>query len=171
MEWILKIDDGICILDDFSKSIKIIKDEISDYFNNEQVYYDRIPFFFGALEFELYDNETIKDEDIVIFERIKMLISRLFDNISFINHDYIFEYKDEYKYDFKIIKNNDEIILDLNLINDSYNCYLKTNMFNLNESKEYYFYAKEVVVTRSKDDKYNLGDVISINIDLKKNET
>ena len=99
-----------------------------------------------------------------------MLISRLFDNISFINHDYLFEYKDEYKNNFKIIKNNDEIILDLNLVNDSYNCYLKTNMFNLNESKEYYFYAKEVVVASSKDDKYNLGDVISINIDLKKNE-
>lgn len=42
-------------------------------------------------------------------------------------------------------------------------------MFNLNESKEYYFYAKEVAA-RSKDDKYNLGDVIIINIDLKKNE-
>ena len=54
-------------------------------------------------------------------------------------------------------------------IDDSYNCNLKTNMFNLKESKEYYSYAKEVAAS-SKDDIYNLDDVISINIDLKKNE-
>jgi len=170
MEWILKIDDGICILNDFNKAINIIKDEMLDYFNNEQVYSDRVPFFVGALECELYDEEIIKDEDIVAFGRIKMLLNRLFKNINFINHNYIFEYIDEYKYDFKIIKNNDDIILDLNLINDCYNCYLKTNMFNLNESKELYFYAKEVVVTKLKDDKYNLGDEISININLKKKD-
>ena len=55
-------------------------------------------------------------------------------------------------------------------IDDSYNCNLKTNMFHLNESKEYYFYAKEAVAASSKDDIYNLEDVISININLKKNE-
>ena len=55
-------------------------------------------------------------------------------------------------------------------IDDNYNCNLKTNMFHLNESKDYYFYAKEAVAASSKDDIYNLDDVISINIDLKKNE-
>ena len=169
MEWILKIDDGKCILDDFNKAIKIIKEELYEYFNNEEVYYDRIPFFVGSLECELYDNESIKDEDIITFERIKMLLQRLFENIKFINHDYVFKYKDEYSYDLKIIKSNDEIILDLNLVTEEYNCYLKTNMFNLNELNNYYFYAKEVIVTKLKEDKFNLGDVISINIDLYKN--
>jgi hypothetical protein len=55
-------------------------------------------------------------------------------------------------------------------IDDNYNSYLKTNIFNLNESKKDYFYAKEAVAASSKDDIYNLDDVISINIDLKKNE-
>ena len=63
-----------------------------------ECYYNRMPFSVGVLEGSLYEDNSIKDEQIVLFERISMLLNRLIQKeepikaLDYIKHSYSLHY-------------------------------------------------------------------------------
>lgn len=177
MPYELKINDGVTEIEDFERAIDIINDELIAHFDdNKQCYYNRMPFSVGVLESSFYDDNSITDEQIVIFGRISMLLNRLIQieepikAFDYIKHSYSFHYEDDYIYDLNIIKNKDEIILKLIVDQEDYKDILETNMFSVNKNKSYYFKSIQRVVAYSPGDKLPLGIVVSLDITLTKND-
>ncbi len=172
-KWELKINEGFRIIDSFEDAIEIIIDELIDYFDIDQCFYNRMPFSIGVLESQLYEENKITDEQIVVFERIKMLLNRIFLKediaaLDYIKHDYSMHYEDEYIYDLNIIRKEDEIILSTKVECKEYIDYLETNMFTFDSNKEYYFRSCQRVVTYSDGDRFPLGYEAKLDILLKK---
>ena len=64
----LRIDDGICTVDSLNEAIDIINDELMDHFDHyDQCYNNRMPFSVGVLEGSLYDENSITDDEIILF--------------------------------------------------------------------------------------------------------
>ena len=176
-KWILKINDKIKYYDNFYDAVDLISSVIYEHFEKyEQCYYDRVPFSVGVLEGALYDNNSITDEQIVVFQRISMLLNRLleineFDFASkYIKRDYSLHFEDDNIYDLNITKNGDEIILKTVVDNMGYVDILETNMFDLKSSKKYYFMSQQKINAYSPGDKFPLGFDVYLNIKLKKEE-
>ncbi len=168
----LKINDGVCVVDDLEKAMIIINSELFELFSNDQCFSERLPFSVGVLEYKLYSNDEITDDEIALFGRIKMLLNRICDNESkspteYIKHNYIMHYEDEYIYDLKILSGSDNVLLDLNVDSYSFTDYLRTNMFKIEEGKSYYFESKQTVVVKSENDRYELGEEIEFSIYLR----
>ena len=173
----LRIDDGICTVDSLNEAISIINDELMDHFDNyDQCFHNRMPFSVGVLESSLYDNNSITDDEIILFGRISMLLNRIIQidepipALEYIKHDYRYHLEDECIYDLNIIKKEDEIILSLVVDHEDYKDILETNMFSLNENKSYYFKSIQNVIIYSPGDKLPLGAKVSIDIALTKKE-
>lgn len=177
MAYELKIDDGVTEIEDLHQAIDIINDELIAHFDeNKQCYYNRMPFSVGVLEGSLYEDNSITDEQIVLFERISMLLNRLIQKeepikaLDYIKHSYLFHYEDENIYDLNIIKNEDEIVLKLIVDQEDYKDILETNMFSINKNKSYYFKSIQRVVAYSPGDKLPLGAVVCLEITLTKKD-
>lgn len=166
-KWQLQMDEGISYFSDFEEMIEVIDDELYDHFNhNTQSYYNRVPFSVGVLESSLYDESTITDEQIVIFQRIEMLLGVIcqLQSINYIKHDYSLHYEDDYTYDLNINKKDNDILLSLKVDCGSYIDLLETNMFNMDKNKEYYFKSRQTVVIKSPEDPLPLGTKIGLDI-------
>lgn len=169
------MNDEIIVYDNFYDSLDLISNVLLEHFEkNKQCYYDRIPFSIGALEGALYDDNSITDNQILVFQRIRMLLNRLleineFDFASkYIKRDYTLHFEDDNIYDLNIIKKEDEIILKTFVDHKDYVDIFETNMFDLISSKEYYFISKQKINAYSPGDKFPLGFDIYLNITLKK---
>ena len=176
-KWILKINDKTKYYDNFYDAVDLIRNVLYEHFDKyKQCYYDRVPFSVGVLEGALYDDNSITDEQIVVFQRISMLLNRLleineFDFASkYIKRDYSLHFEDDYIYDLNIIKKEDEIILKTVVDLKDYIDILETNMFDLISSKEYYFISQQKINTYSPGDRFPLGFDIYLNMTLKKEE-
>ena len=172
-KWELKINEGFRIIDSFEDAVDIIKDELNEYFDIDQCFYNRMPFSIGVLESQLYEENRITDEQIVVFERIQMLLNRIFIKediaaLDYIKRDYSMHYEDDYIYDLNIIKKEDEIILSTKVDCKEYIDYLETNMFTLDSNKEYYFRSNQKVAVSSPDDRFSLDFIAELDILLKK---
>jgi len=172
-KWELKINEGFRIIDSFEDAVDIIKDELNEYFDIDQCFYNRMPFSVGVLESQLYDENKITDEQIIVFERIQMLLNRIFIKediaaLDYIKHDYSMHYEDDYIYDLNIIKKEDEIILSTKVDCKEYIDYLETNMFTFDSNKEYYFRSNQKVAVSSPDDRFSLDFIAELDILLKK---
>lgn len=175
MKYELRIDDGVCDIYDIKDAIEIINDVLDEHFNIRQIYlnYYGIPFSAAVLEGILHDESTITDEQIVFFERAKMLLSRLIygsdkSPLEYIKKDYYLYYEDEegYIYDFKIYKENEEIVIELKVDRCGDIDYLKTNMFEIKEGKNYYFKSTQEITTKSEDEPLELGTIVDLDIAL-----
>ena len=172
-KWELIINDGFRIIDSFEDAIEIITDELIEYFDIDQCFYNRMPFSIGVLESQLYEENKITDEQIVVFERIQMLLNRIFlkdkiNALDYIKHDYSMHYEDDYIYDLDIIKKEDEIILSTKVDCKEYIDYLETNMFTFDSNKVYYFRSNQKVAVSSPDDRFSLDFIAELDISLKK---
>ena len=129
-----------------------------------------MPFSIGVLESQLYEENRITDEQIVVFERMKTIMDRiLYSNaLEFIKHNYSMHYEDEYIYDLNILRKEDEIVASMIVDCKEYIDYLETNMFTLDSNKEYYFKSRQRVVTYSDGDRFPLGYEAKLDISLKK---
>lgn len=162
----LQIDDGEAIIDDFNNAVKIISDEIDEHFNNyNQCYHDRVPFLIGALESELYDNETITEEQKRIFKKIQLLLNSICKKVISIGTS-LLRIENDYTYELFIEVTNDDITLSLKVQYDNILSLLETNMFNMDKYGKYYFRTYQEVVIKSAGDKLKLGDVVKLNIEL-----
>lgn len=153
----------------FLNSIKDVMYEYSQIFGSG---IPGIPFTFEKEYLYCYE-ENITDEEIIFWERLKIL----FDSLTYYDRRFIipknYEYKkyneeNEVSYDLKIIKENQEIKIDLK---DSDNNKFKTNAFNIDDSRDYYFrFIQDVIIKNNKNPKdiYPLGTIIICNINLKK---
>lgn len=173
MAYELKINDGVTEIEDFDRAIDIINEELISHFDdNKQCYYNRMPFSVGVLEGSLYEDNSITDEQIVLFERISMLLNRLIQKeepikaLDYIKHSYSFHYEDENIYDLNIIKNEDEIVLKLIVDQQEYKDILETNMFSVTPNMQYYFKSIQTVVAYSPGDRLRLGTIVSLEITL-----
>ena len=167
----LKINDGITYMSDFNEVIRIINDELNEYFSNKQCFKDRMPFYLGVYEFSLYEDEKMTDDKLTVLNKIRLLLNEIgtTNKIDFIDKDYTIECCDEDYNLFAEIRNNiNEIKLSLIDFSDGT---LITNMFNMNPNMElgytYYFDSWEMVTIRMRDEKLNLGDVIRLSILVK----
>ena len=172
-KWELKINEGFRIIDRFEDAVGIIKDELNEYFDIDQCFCNRMPFSVGVLESQLYDENKITDEQIIVFERIQMLLNRIFIKediaaLNYIKHDYSMHYEDDYIYDLNIIRKEDEIILSTKVDCKEYIDYLETNMFTFDSNKEYYFRSNQKVAVSSPDDRFSLDFIAELDILLKK---
>ena len=136
MKYELRINDGVCFIEDLNKANEIINEELYEQFSIRQCYYERVPFSVGVLEDTLYSNGEITDEQIVIFSRIRMLLNYIGSNdckssLEYIKRNYSMHYEDEYVYDFEINKVNKEVTLELKVDCGDFIDYLKTNMFDI----------------------------------------
>lgn len=173
MKYELIINDIPYHYDNLNDDCKKISDELYNHFNIKQCYNMRMPFSAGVLEYELYDNNTITDEQIVVFQRIYMLLNRLAvpnESFEFIKHNYNLHYEDDYSYDFNIIKEDDDVILKITVDCIDHIDILETNMFNMNNNSNYYFKSIQTVVFKSKEDTLELGDIIKLEMILKNEE-
>lgn len=167
----LKIDNKIIGVFPFSvakeKALDIIRKHILD---ENQAYQYALPFSAGANMNYMYDERFVSDEEIVIFERIRMLLQDLISTFDSINKpmDYIKKsYEchrsfDGINYDFYLLRKHNEIILSLSTDDD----YLQTNMFNMEEGGKYYFKSRQEIVIRDENDKRALGEIVRKNIFL-----
>ena len=172
-KWELKINEGFRIIDSFEDAVGIIKNELNEYFDIDQCFNNRMPFSIGVLESQLYEENKITDEQIIVFERIQMLLNRIFIKediaaLDYIKHDYSMHYEDDYIYDLNIIRKEDEIIVSTKVDCKEYIDYLETNMFTFDSNKEYYFRSNQKVAVSSPDDRFSLDFIAELDISLKK---
>ena len=160
----VKVNNEIEEFNNFEDALNKARDVILDHMEEEsQCYWDYIPFSAGSYMSSLYDDLSITDEEIVIFEKIHLVKEHLFDD-----NDKIFRYiKNNINYNkneasFSIIKENDDLILIIKSDNDC----LITNMFYMRENHNYYFKSKQEVVVKSPDDVRELGEIVVINVEL-----
>ena len=167
----LKINDGITYISDFNEVMRIINDELNEYFNNEQCFKDRMPFYLGVYEFSLINDDKMTDDKSIVFDKIRLLLNEIgtTNKIDFIDKDYTVECSDDDYNLFAEIRNNiNEIKLSLIDFSDGT---LITNMFNMNPNMEigytYYFNSWERVTIKMEDERLNLDDVIRLSILVK----
>lgn len=149
------------------KALDVIYNHITD---ENQAFLYEMPFSAGANMNYMYDERIISDEELVIFERIRMLLQDLITNdskknikIDYINKSYECHSKlQDFKFDFYITKKITEIILELNSDDD----YLYTNMFNMIEGNEYYFNSRQEIVVKDSNSKRELGEIVKLEIAL-----
>jgi hypothetical protein len=160
----LKINYEIEEFNNFKDVLNKARDTILNHMEEEtQCYWNYLPFSAGAYMSSLYDDLSITDEEIVIFEKIHLVKERLFfDNDSIIRYikNNINYYKNEAS--FSIIKQDDDLILMIKKDNDC----LITNMFYMRENHNYYFKSKQEVVVKFPDDFRELGEIVVINVEL-----
>ena len=169
--YLLVIDNMIIGTFSFSaakeKALKIIHDHI---LNEAQAYAYELPFSVGSGMSYMYDERILSDEEIIIFERIRMLIQDLISFSDSINKpiDYIKKsYEchrslDGVNYDIHILRKHNEIILSVSSDDD----YFQTNMFNMEEVRKYYFKSRQEIVVIDEKSKRALGEIVKINIFL-----
>ncbi len=131
-----------------------------------------IPFSYSR-EWAYCSDNDITDEEIVFWERLRMLFDSLacpwIDNKVLKSYQYR-KYNEEAERlnDLKIIKENDETLIDLK---DSDNNSFRTNAFDITDEHNYYFkFREEIIIRDNKNPKhiYPLGTIIICNINLKK---
>ena len=159
--------DTSIIFGDFSEAVKKIQNIIYNHtFSESQCYHDGIPFSVGSFIYSLVSDRLASDYDIIVFERIRMLLEDLYRtsiyNVDYIKDNYTVHYSDDVEYEFTINKKDDEIILKLESGYD----FLYTNMFNMQPNKKYYYISHQEVATKSKNDKRELGEEVDFSIYL-----
>ncbi len=163
----LTINGLVKYYDNYDNAFNAARDAILDHVKaEEQSYYNFMSFNMGAHINELYDTLRITDEEIILFEKTDIVLSRLFESndtlVKFIKNDYVYE-SDEKEYSIKIIKEEDNgLIISIKSLND----YFITNMFNIRPNHNYYFESKQLITTRSRFDKRNLGEEAYIKVIL-----
>ena len=166
----LKINNEIVGIFSFKEAKEKALEEIHNHITSEnQAFLYDMPFSAGANMNYVYDERLISDEEIVAFERIRMLLQDL---ISIVEKDKTIDYINknyechntitDFEYDFYITNNSSEIILELNSDND----YLYTNMFNMIEGNEYYFNSRQEIVVKDSTSKRELGEIVKLEISL-----
>ena len=166
----LKINNKTLGVFSFKKAKEKALEEIHNHITDEnQAFLYDMPFSAGANMNYMYDERLISDEEIVAFERIRMLLQDL---ISIVEKDKTIDYINknyechntitDFEYDFYITNNSSEIILELNSDED----YLHTNMFNMKEGYEYNFNSKQKIVVKDSTSKRALGDIVKLDISL-----
>lgn len=160
----LKINNEIEEFNNFEDALNKARDVILNHMEEEtQCYWNYLPFSAGSYMSSLYDDLSITDEEIIIFEKIHLILGHLFSK-----DDSIFRYiknnityiKDDVR--FNVIKEDDDFILMIKRDNDC----LITNMFYMRENHNYYFKSKQEVVIMSSDDVRKLGEIVVINVEL-----
>jgi len=167
----LKINNKLIGVFSFAKAKEKALEVIHNHITNEdQAYQYELPFSAGASMNYMYDERIASDEEIIIFERISMLLQDLLFNpdnkpINYINKNYECHNKnDVVNYDFYITNKSNEIILELNSDKD----YLYTNMFNMIDGLDYYFSSRQEVVVKDNGSKRELGEVVELDVVLTK---
>lgn len=166
----LKINNEIIGIFSFKVAKEKALEEIHNHIISEnQAFLYEMPFSARANMNYVYDERLISDEEIVAFERIRMLLQDL---ISIVEKDKTIDYINknyechntitDFEYDFYITNNSSEIILELNSDDD----YLYTNMFNMKEGYEYYFNSKQKIVVKDSTSKRELGEIVKLEISL-----
>ena len=166
----LKINNEIIGIFSFKEAKEKALEEIHNHITDEnQAFLYEMPFSAGANMNYMYDERIISDEEIVIFERIRMLLQDLISivekdkTIDYINKNYeCHNTNTNFKYDFYITNNSSETILELNSDDD----YLYTNMFNMIEGNEYYFNSRQKIVVKDSTSKRELGEIVKLEISL-----
>ncbi len=164
-KYILKINDKTEYFDNFKEGYEKCKDAILNHiFNEQQVYNDVIPFNFGCYFSYLFDNLIVTDHDILVYEKTILLLNHLFDEedriYNFFKSDLYLESEDE-EISLEIVKDEDLITLKLKTEED----YLFTNIFNRKENVNYYFMSKQRVITKSPEEKRELGEIVEIKVE------
>ena len=168
----LKIDNKIIGVFPFETARKKALDVLYNHIINEdQAFTFEMPFSASSNLSYLYDNRFILDEEIVAFERIRMMLQDLISiegtnnrQIDYINKDY--ECHSNLKdliYDCHIIKKQGELVLELN---SDYDDYLYTNMFNMIDGFKYYFSSRQEIVIKELDSKRELGEIVKLDVAL-----
>lgn len=149
------------------KVLNIIKNHILE---EDQAYQYNMPFNLGSNINYMIEERFASDYELIIFERIRMMLNDLIlNNINIRPIDYI---KKDYEchrsfdfvnYDLYIKKNHNEIILEINTDED----HLYTNMFHMIEGNNYYFNSKQEIIIKDKFSKRELGEIVKIDILLK----
>ena len=121
----LKINNKLIGVFSFAKAKEKALEVIHNHITNEdQAYQYELPFSAGASMNYMYDERLASDEEIIIFERISMLLQDLLykpdtKQIDYINKDYECHNKnDVVNYDFYITNKSNQIILEINSDND-----------------------------------------------------
>ncbi len=149
------------------KVLNIIRKHILE---EEQAYQYNMPFNLGSNINYMIEERFASDYELIIFERIRMMLNDLISNdnkikpIDYIKKDYeCHKSYDFINYDLYIKRNHNEIILNINTDND----YLYTNMFHMIEGNNYYFNSKQEIIIKDKFSKRELGEIVKISILLK----
>ena len=146
--------------------------------NNGSTVYDidLIPSSLGAFFSYKFDNRSITDEEIVLYNRLGLLLSyflsedkeKIKDNMNkVITHSYSYHQEIEEistKVDIELTKDKEDLTLDIKVDDGDIN-FLKTNGFSLvkNDNK-YYLNSIQHIFTSSNPN--DLGKIIEINISL-----
>ncbi len=160
----LKINNEMEEFNNFEDALNKTRDVILDHMEEEsQCYWNYLPFSAGVYMSSLYDDLSITDEEIVIFEKIHLVKERLFydnDNIFRYIKNNITYIKEDVR--FNVIKEDDDLVLIIKSDNDC----LITNMFYMRENHNYYFKSKQEVVVKSPGNFRELGEIVVINVEL-----
>ena len=168
MKYIVKNFPSKKIYSSFNDAVNDAKEQILNYIYTEKdAFCNMLPFSVGAHIGGLYDDLILTDEEVIVIDKIQLLLDRLFDDkiFDYIKKDYEYTSADkEYDKDciFKIIKKDDDLELSLR----TPDCLLKTNMFNLRENHNYYFSSHQRIIMTENKDKAKLGKVVSLCIRL-----
>lgn len=183
-KWLVKIGIDEREYDSFDEAVaefrQVIFDFVSTYcpsneeeepciaFNNSAV-----PNFANEYFYYKYDSSTISDEEIILDNRLRMLMEYLYcPNLDELKEATLGNIKHSYKYEDEIKEINSKLYVDIDYSPDEVKVYLsgnegflETNAFIFDdEDKKYYFESNQVVRTSSNPD--DLGSVVFLNIYL-----
>ena len=162
----------IYIFNSFNDAFEYTKDIILKHFYNEEQIYDKsnfLPFEAGAYISNRYDSLEITDEEIIIFEKLIIVLSNMFDDsfniINFIKNDITYE-SNEDNISFQILKREkDNLILNISTEEGHF----MTNMFNVRNDQEYYFFeSSQTVVIKDEEAKRQLGEKTYLKVELER---
>ena len=180
--WYTKNGDSVKEYKSYLDALKAFREEVRNYFysNIDAFCNDVLPFSFGVFFSARYDAYEITDEDIVIQERVDMLLSSFrWENIddgekcasrSIPRSYHYYARNSEFKHSISvdIDKEKSSIYFDFKSSDNGDDTYLKTNAFTNEEGKNLYFIAKEIVTTSS--DPKKLGELVKIDLYLYSSE-
>lgn len=188
-KWIILNNGKEYTFDNFEEALKSFLITISDHlweysFNNKKegavhVYdYSTLPDNIDALFAYKYGERTITDEEIVLENRLKMLLDYMLSkNPKEKKENTLKSFKQSVHYkgeekeistrvEIDIDYKEDEVILDLRC-DDGDETYFKTNAFIFDDvNKTYYFKSHQIVTTSSI--KEQLGEVVDMDVELRK---
>ena len=185
-KWLVTLNNNRIEFDNYKEAINFFLKEISIYFrnhfydkndpNNMDIFsHDCMPNYIASFFFNLYNDRIIKDEEIIIDNRLSMLLSSLQsinpkyikeNSLESINKSYHYHYDDnDYLIDINIDYSPNEIIVKLDGGDDE--SHLFTNCFIMDDdSKKYFLESHQVCFLANKGS--NLGKDIDIDITLEK---